>query len=96
MIPETTNIAAPENPQAAANPEEAVQSIPEDCYSPAVVVMCHPGTLDLMKRIWEDRLQNTEHIFIELDDPTESLLDQPGRALAHKISHRDSYWHRRT
>lgn len=84
MIPETTNNAAPENPQAAANPEEAVQSIPENCYSPAVVVMCHPGTLDLMKRIWEDRLQNIELIFIELDDPTESLLDQLGRALAHK------------
>ena len=84
MTPETTNNAAPEIPQAAANLEETVQSIPEDCYCPAVVVMCHPGTLDLMKRIWEERLQNTALIFIELDESTEGLLNQLGRALAHK------------
>ena len=71
---------------AAADPSQEVQpiNIPEDCYCPAVVVMCHPGTLDLMKRIWEERLQNTALIFIELDESTEGLLNQLGRALAHK------------
>lgn len=71
---------------AAADPSQDIQPIemPEGSYCPAVVVMCHPGTLDLMKRIWEERLQNTQLIFIELDDPKEDLLDQLGRALAHK------------
>ena len=71
---------------AAADPSQDIQPIkmPEDCYCPAVVVMCHPGTLDLMKRIWEERLQNAQLIFIELDESTEGLLNQLGRALAHK------------
>lgn len=71
---------------AAADPSQDIQPIemPEGSYCPAVVVMCHPGTLDLMKRIWEERLQNTQLIFIELDDPEEDLLDQLGRALAHE------------
>ena len=65
---------------AAADPSQDIQPIemPEGSYSPAVAVMCHPGTLDLMKRIWEERLQNTELIFIELDEPTEDLLNQLG------------------
>lgn len=71
---------------AAADPSQDIQPIemPEGSYCPAVVVMCHPGTLDLMKRIWEERLQNTALIFIELDESTEGLLNQLGRALAHK------------
>ena len=70
---------------AAADPTQDIQPIemPEDAYCPVVVVMCHPGTLDLMKRIWEERLQDTQLIFIELDSDEESLLDQLGRALAH-------------
>lgn len=84
MEENTMTAAAAES--AAANPSQEVQpvNIPEDCYCPAVVVMCHPGTLDLMKRIWEERLQNAQLIFIELDDPKEGLLDQLGRALAHE------------
>ena len=71
---------------AAADPSQDIPPIemPEGSYCPAVVVMCHPGTLDLMKRIWEERLQNTQLIFIELDDPKEDLLDQLGRALVHE------------
>ena len=84
MEENTMTAAAAES--AAADPSQEVQpiNIPEDCYCPAVVVMCHPGTLDLMKRIWEERLQNAQLIFIELDDPKEGLLDQLGRALAHE------------
>ena len=84
MEENTMTAAAAES--AAADPSQEVQPIkmPEDCYCPAVVVMCHPGTLDLMKRIWEERLQNAQLIFIELDDPKEGLLDQLGRALAHE------------
>lgn len=71
---------------AAADPSQDIPPIemPEGSYCPAVVVMCHPGTLDLMKRIWEERLQNTQLIFIELNDPKEDLLDQLGRALVHE------------
>lgn len=71
---------------AAADPSQNIPPIemPEGSYCPAVVVMCHPGTLDLMKRIWEERLQNTQLIFIELNDPKEDLLDQLGRALVHE------------
>ena len=84
MEENTMTAAAAES--AAADPSQEVQpiNIPEDCYCPAVVVMCHPGTLDLMKRIWEERLQNAQLIFIELDDPKEGLLYQLGRALAHE------------
>lgn len=84
MEENTMTAAAAES--AAADPSQDIQpiDIPEDCYCPAVVVMCHPGTLDLMKRIWEERLQNTALIFIELDESTEGLLNQLGRALAHK------------
>lgn len=84
MEENTMTAAAAES--AAADPSQEVQpiNIPEDCYCPAVVVMCHPGTLNLMKRIWEERLQNTALIFIELDESTEGLLNQLGRALAHK------------
>ena len=71
---------------AAADPSQDIPPIemPEGSYCPAVVVMCHPGTLDLMKRIWEERLQNTQLIFFELNDPKEDLLDQLGRALVHE------------
>ena len=84
MEENTMTAAAAES--AAADPSQEVQpiNIPEDCYCPAVVVMCHPGTLDLMKRIWEERLQNAQLIFIELDDPKAGLLSQLGRALAHE------------
>lgn len=84
MEENTMTAAAAES--AAADPSQDIQPIemPEGSYCPAVVVMCHPGTLDLMKRIWEERLQNTALIFIELDESTEGLLNQLGRALAHK------------
>lgn len=84
MEENTMTAAAAES--AAADPSQNIQSIemPEGSYCPAVVVMCHPGTLDLMKRIWEERLQNTQLIFIELNDPKEDLLDQLGRALVHE------------
>lgn len=83
---EENNMTTAAAESAAADPSQDIQPIemPEGSYCPAVVVMCHPGTLDLMKRIWEERLQNTELIFIELDEPTEDLLNQLGRALAHK------------
>lgn len=84
MEENTMTAAAAES--AAAYPSQDIQPIemPEGSYCPAVVVMCHPGTLDLMKRIWEERLQNTQLIFIELNDPKEDLLDQLGRALVHE------------
>lgn len=78
------------NPSAAAgtaaDPSQDIQpiEIPEGCYCPAVVVMCHPGTIDLMKRVWTERLTETELIFIELDSENETLLEQVGRALAHQ------------
>lgn len=64
------NNAAPETTQAAA--------------SPAVVVICHKGSLDLMQRVWKQMLEDAHIIFIENDSENElSLLDQLGMALAH-------------
>lgn len=69
---------APENTATAQDID-----IPEGAYCPAVVVMCHKGTLDLMRRIWGQRLKNVEIIFIENDsDQDMTLMDQIGRALA--------------
>lgn len=69
---------APENTATAQDID-----IPEGEYCPAVVVMCHKGTLDLMRRIWEQRLKNVEIIFIENDSDQEmTLMDQIGRALS--------------
>lgn len=69
---------APENTATAQDID-----IPEGAYCPAVVVMCHKGTLDLMRRIWEQRLKNVEIIFIENDSDQEmTLMDQIGRALS--------------
>ena len=83
---------------AAADPSQDIQPIemPEGSYCPAVVVMCHPGTLDLMKRIWEERLQNTQLIFIELDDPEGIFSISWDAPWYMRTSHRDSCWHRRT
>ena len=76
---EMKGTAVPEDTAAA----QTLEQLPEGAYCPAVVVMCHKGTLDLMRRIWEERLQNTELIFIENDSDSEmSLLEQIGRALA--------------
>lgn len=75
---------------AAADPSQDIQPIemPEGSYCPAVVVMCHPGTLELMTRVWTERLPNTELIFIELESENETLLEQLGRALSHQdITH---------
>lgn len=61
-----------------------VVDIPEGAYCPAVVIICHRGTIDLMKRIWESRLANTEMIFLETDKEGMSLVEQLGMALAHE------------